>query len=133
MTTATGTFTFEIESWALKTDDACLYYLYERYEIGYSVWPESPMVMYLPDGSGYPGHPAGCEWFDAKCVLIESFDGTQWEPSETEGNAIGERLLASAKGELERKLNDAAFAAANEDLAPEDAPRTADEARANYI
>lgn len=48
---ATGTIEYEHET---DVDTA-------TYTIAYRITPGEPMVMYYPDGSGYPGSPDECE------------------------------------------------------------------------
>jgi len=36
--------------------------------IEYKYYPGEPMVMYYPDGSGYPGSPAGAELIDVYVI-----------------------------------------------------------------
>lgn len=52
--------------------------VYVTVDIDYKVRPGEPMVMYYPDGSGYPGSPPEIEILE---VIVTSVSGETYEKS----------------------------------------------------
>ena len=47
---------------------------YETLQVGYTYYPEEPMVRYYPDGSGHPGCAASVE---IECVVWKDHKGEE--------------------------------------------------------
>ena len=76
-------------------------------EVVYSYDPGEPMVMYFPDGSGYPGSPAGVEIESVRCIDIDM----DWNPDFAfrpgAGKVIGSLAYSADPKQIERLVMEA--------------------------